>query len=85
MYVVREFERIPFLCLTGDDTLVSVLSKERKEMKDMFREETKQLRQENTKIRQEDDKLRRQIVKMREEKVSLPVVLHFKWFVTCVC
>jgi len=61
----------------GDDTLLSVLSKEREEMKDMFRHENKQLRQENTKLQQEEEKIRRrdeqlqeQIVKMRDEKLQ---------------
>jgi len=61
----------------GDDSLLSVLSKEREEMKDMFRHENKQLRQENTKLQQEEEKIRRrdeqlqeQIVKMRDEKLQ---------------
>jgi len=61
----------------GDDTLLSVLSKEREEMKDLFRHENHQLRQENKKLQQEDDRLRRRdeqlqerIVKMRDEKLQ---------------
>jgi len=61
----------------GDDSLLSVLSKEREEMKDMFRHENKQLRQENTKLQKEEEKIRRrdeqlqeQIVKMRDEKLQ---------------
>jgi len=61
----------------GDDTLLSVLSKEREEMKEMFRHENKDLRKENTKLQQEDEKLRRrdellqeQIVKLRDEKLQ---------------
>jgi len=61
----------------GDDTLLSVLSTEREEMKAMFRHENKELRQENTKLQQEDNKLRKrdellqeQIVKLRDEKLQ---------------
>jgi len=61
----------------GDGALLSVLSEEREEMKNMFRHENKQLRQENTKLQQEDDKLRKrdellqeQIVKLRDEKLQ---------------
>jgi len=61
----------------GDDTLLSVLSNEREEMKAMFRHENQELRQENTKLQQEDDKIRRrdeqlqeQIVKLRDEKLQ---------------
>ena len=65
---------IPF---TGDDTLLSALSKEREEMKAVYRHENKELRQENTKLQLEDDKLRRrdeqlleQIAKLRDEKLQ---------------
>ena len=76
-YFAYWHKRTSLLFLTGDDTLLSVLSKEREEMKDMFRRENKELRQENTKLRQEDKKLRNmnqqlqeQIVKLRDEKLQ---------------
>merc|ERR1712142_53758 len=61
----------------GDETFVSVLSKERQEMKELFRHENKALRQENAKLQAEDDKLRKrderlqeQIVQLRDEKLQ---------------
>merc|ERR1712142_459955 len=61
----------------GDDTLLSVLSKEREEMKAMFRHENKELRLENMKLQQKDDKVRirdeqlqEQIIKLRDEKLQ---------------
>jgi len=65
----------------GDDSFLSVLSKERQEMKEVFRHENKQLREQDTKLQHEDDQLRKmnkqlqeQIVKMREEKLQEEIV-----------
>merc|ERR1712168_341683 len=65
----------------GDGTLLSVLSKERVEMKNMFHHENKELRQENTKLQQKDDQLRKRdeqlieqlkerIVRLKDEKLQ---------------
>merc|ERR1712142_530888 len=61
----------------GDDSLLSVLSKESQELKDVFRRDNKELREQDTKLQQEDDQLRKmnkqlqeQIVKMREQKLQ---------------
>jgi len=61
----------------GDDSFLSVLSKERQEMKELFRHEIKQLREQDTKLQQGDDQLRRknkqlqeQLVKMREGELQ---------------
>jgi len=62
----------------GDDSLLSVLSKERQEMKELFRHENKELREQDTKLQKEDDQIRKvnkrlqqQIAKMREEKLQV--------------
>jgi len=61
----------------GDDSFLSELSKERQELKEVFRHENKELREQDTKLQREDDQLRKmnkqlqdQIVKMREEKLQ---------------
>merc|ERR1712142_966117 len=61
----------------GDDNFLSVLSKERQEMKELFRHENNDLREQDTKLQREDDQLRKRVeelqqqnVKMREEKLQ---------------
>merc|ERR1712142_416059 len=61
----------------GDDSYLSVLSKERQEMKEMFRHENNQLREQDTKLQRENDQIRKrveelqeQIVKMRDDKLQ---------------
>jgi len=61
----------------GDDSLLSVLSKERQEMKELFRHDNRELREQDTKLQQENDQIRKmnkrlqkQMVKMREEKLQ---------------
>jgi len=61
----------------GDDSYLSVLSKERQELKEMFRHENNQLREQDTKLQRENDQIRKrveelqeQIVKMRDEKLQ---------------
>merc|ERR550534_433926 len=56
---------------------LSVLSKERQEMKELFRHENNDLREQDVKLQREDDQLRKrveelqeQIVKLRDEKLQ---------------
>jgi len=60
-----------------DDSLLSVLSKDRQEMKELIRHDNKQLREQDTKLQQENDDIRKmnkqlqeQMAKMREEKLQ---------------
>jgi len=55
----------------GDDNFLSVLSKERQEMKELFRHENKQLREEDTKLQREDDQLRKRVEELQQQNVKL--------------
>jgi len=55
----------------GDDSLLSVLSKERKEMKELIRHDNKELREQDTKLKQEDDQLRKRVEELQEQVVKL--------------
>ena len=80
-YVVRciwgQLEKQLLFYFAGDETFVSVLSQERQEMKELFRQDNKELREQDTKLQQGDDQLRRknkqlqeQIVEMREGELQ---------------
>ena len=50
---------------------MSVLAKERQEMKEIFRRENKALRKENAILHEEDGKLQKEIAKLRAENEKL--------------
>jgi len=55
----------------GEEKLMKILAKERKETKEMFQQENSRLRREDKKLRKEDAKLRQEIAKLRDENQAL--------------
>jgi len=55
----------------GEEKLMKILAKERKETKEMFQQENSRLRREDTKLRKVDAKLRKEDTKIRKEATKL--------------